>query len=345
LASVQLLKWTLQLPRPTALYQGVSAYGFPSSHTTMCVVLYGFLAIILFRGLSGSWRWGIFVAVLVFSFIIAVSRLYLGAHWLSDVLGGFFIGTGWVTLLGIAYLKESNEGVPRRWLGLVTVLTLVIAGSWHVAHRFETDLGIYAPRKDMRFLPLDTWLTDGWRGLPAWRIDMAGEREQPLTIQWAGRPDALVRYLSSRGWRTPPPLNLQHLLGMLSPDTPMAGLPVLPHLNSGRAARLCLVHEVGHRRWVLRLWPVDVGIAGSRVPLFVGTMEVQRRRHLTWLITVAGDTRDYDRGPEVLARILREGFALRRVDRTPEAVLVNHDHNRLHWKGTVILVWKNPNDH
>jgi undecaprenyl-diphosphatase len=173
---------------------------------------------------------------------------------------------------------------------------------------------------------------------------MAGEREQPLTIQWAGQPGTLEQYLSNRGWRPPPPLDLRHFLGMLSPDTPMKRLPVLPHLNSGRAARLCLVHEDGDQRWVLRLWPADVAITGSREPFLVGTMEVQRRRHLTWLITVAGDTRDYDRGPQVLSRILQQGFALRRMARTAEAVLVNHDHKRLHWRGTVILVWKNPND-
>jgi membrane protein DedA with SNARE-associated domain/membrane-associated phospholipid phosphatase len=344
-AGIQLFKWAIHFPQPAALAPGMWDYGFPSSHTTMCMILYGFLAIIVFRGLAGTWRWGVFVAVLRFFFIIAVSRLYLGAHWLSDILGGFFIGTAWITLLGIAYLKEANEGVPRRWLGIVTVLTLVIAGSWHVHNRFETDIAMYAPRKSMRLLSLDTWSNDGWRDLPAWRIDMAGEREQPLTIQWAGKPDALARYLSNRGWQPPPPLDLRHFLGMLSPDTPMEKLPVLPHLNSGRAARLCLMHEDSRQRWVLRLWPADVEIAGSREPLLVGTMEVQRRRHLTWLITVAGDTRDYRRGPQVLSRVLREGFALRHVDRTAEAVLVNHDHNRLHWQGAVLLVWKNPKGH
>jgi membrane-associated phospholipid phosphatase len=94
----------------------------------MSVVLYGFLAILLARGLSGALRWGLFVSFFLISFIIAISRLHLGAHWLSDVLGGFFIGTCWVALLGIAYLKNPDEGLPRRWLGFVTVLVIVIAG-------------------------------------------------------------------------------------------------------------------------------------------------------------------------------------------------------------------------
>ncbi len=57
LVGVQLLKWLIHLPRPAVLYHGASAYGFPSGHTTMSVILCGFLAILLARGLSSKWRW------------------------------------------------------------------------------------------------------------------------------------------------------------------------------------------------------------------------------------------------------------------------------------------------
>ncbi len=42
------------------------------------------------------------------------------------------------------------------------------------------------------------WLANGWRKLPAWRIDMMGEWEHPLTIQLAGSPDDLAKYLLTR---------------------------------------------------------------------------------------------------------------------------------------------------
>ena len=245
----------------------------------MSVILYGFLAILLARGLSGTWRWGLFASVLLISFIIAISRLYLGAHWLSDVLGGFFIGTSWAALLGIAYLKSPEENVPRRLLGLVTILVIVIAGGWHVSQRHEKDLAFYAPRHNVQSMTLATWLADGWRELPAWRIDMAGEWEQPLTIQWAGSPDELAHYLLTKGWQRPPSLNLKNFLGMLSPDTPIEKLPVLPRLHDGRIDSLRLVREADGQRWVLRLWPTDVKIPTNDTPLFVGTIEVQNKRH------------------------------------------------------------------
>ena len=230
--------------------------------------------------------------------------------------------------------------MPRRLLGLVAVLVVLIAGGWHVTQRHAKDLTFYAPQHNVQAMPLATWLADGWRDFPAWRIDMAGEREQPLTIQWAGTPDELARYLSAKGWRQPPSLNLKNFLGMLSPDTPIEKLPVLPRLHSGRVDCLRLVHQVMLQRWVLRLWPSDFEIAGGNIPLLVGTIEVQHRRRLTWLITAAGDTGEYDRPREALIQMLQDRFALKSVRRTTDEIQVSRAHRRLHWDGEVLLVWK-----
>ncbi|NOZ04293.1 MAG: phosphatase PAP2 family protein [FCB group bacterium] len=340
LLGIQLLKWLIHLPRPVALYHGASAYGFPSGHVTMSVILYGFLAILIARGLSGTLRWGFFVTVFVLSFIIAMSRLYLGAHWLSDVLGGFLIGTSWTALLGIAYLKGPAEIVPRRLLGAVTLLIVVTAGGWHVAQRHEKDLAFYAPRYAVQAMPLKTWLADGWRELPAWRIDLAGELEQPLTIQWAESPDSLSEYLLTRGWRLPPPLKLKNILGMLSPDTPIEKLPVFPRLHDGRVDSLRLIRLVNGQRWVLRLWPADVRIAGNNTPLFIGTVEVQLRRNLTGLITAARDTGEYDRALDTLKQMLPDRFVTQLVGRTSDEIQVNRGNRRLRWRGRVLLVWE-----
>ena len=340
LAGVQLLKWLIHSPRPMALYHGASAYGFPSGHTTMSVILYGFLAILLARGLSGTLRWGLFVSVFLISFIIAISRLYLGAHWLSDVLGGFFIGASWAALLGIAYLKNPDEGLPRRLLGFVTILVIVVAGGWHVSRHHENDLAFYSPRYDLQSMPLATWLADGWRDLPAWRIDMAGEREQPLTIQWAGAPEELAQYLLNRGWQRPQSLNLKSFLEMLSPDTPIEKLPVLPRLHDGRIDRLRLVRMAGSQLWVLRMWPTDVKILANEARLLVGTIEVQNKRPMAGLIFLARDTGEYDRSLAAFEQEFNDRFAVKLVDRKNSDFQVSRDQDRVNWSGRVLLVWQ-----
>lgn len=332
--TVLALKWLIHLPRPVTIYHGVAAYGFPSAHTTMSVVLYGFLAILMARGLAGVWRWGLVISALLFSFIIAFSRLYLGAHWLSDVLGGFFLGISWVAFLGIAYYRKPDAAMPRRLLMLVVVLIVISAGGWHVRERHARDLAFYAPRHKSEIMSHSVWQRAGWRTLPAWRIDMAGEREQPLTIQWAATAVDVRRYLSGRGWRQPPLLGIKSILGMFAPDTPLIDLPVLPHLQNGRTEALLLMRQAGNKHLLLRLWPSDIMIDGN-TPLWLGTIESISRRHLTGLITLVQADNTYDPAPFVKDVNLFDSRLVRRKRRHYEW----GGHERIVWQGRVLLIW------
>ena len=72
---------------------------FPSGHTMMATIIYGFLALYLMLSIS-SWRWRFFIATLtvLLVFLVALSRMYLGAHYLSDVLAAMAAGTAWIAL-------------------------------------------------------------------------------------------------------------------------------------------------------------------------------------------------------------------------------------------------------
>jgi len=340
LTGVQLLKWAINLPRPIEIYEGISSYGFPSGHVAMSIVIYGFLFVVLSRGLPGSRRWKALPVVVVYSSIIGISRLYLGVHWLSDVLGGLFIATMWVTLLGIAYVKGVSEAVPRRAVAMTAVLVLALAGGFHVGQRHEKDLAFYAPVTSEKIMRFSDWRDDGWRDLAAWRIDLAGEREQPLTVQFAGDIDELERFLLQKGWEKPKPLNLRNLLTMLSPDTPLGELPSLPLLHDGRAERLRLLLEDSEKQYMLRLWPSGVVLGGFNIPVFVGTVEDQRPHEVAALITAAKDIGDYDHPLDVLEQVAIDQWQLDRVFRQSDTDRLSPKGSRLRWQGEVLLMWK-----
>lgn len=73
--------------------------GFPSGHTMMATIIYGFVATSLMLRI-GSWPARFFVALMTISlvFLVALSRMYLGAHYLSDVLGAMAAGMAWLAL-------------------------------------------------------------------------------------------------------------------------------------------------------------------------------------------------------------------------------------------------------
>jgi undecaprenyl-diphosphatase len=93
-------KWAVDRPRPN-----LAAWGFPSGHTLSLVVFFGLVAYLLWTsGARRRWRWsgGGACAAVVLS--VAFTRLYLEAHWITDVVGGFALGLAY--LLGAIWVVE-----------------------------------------------------------------------------------------------------------------------------------------------------------------------------------------------------------------------------------------------
>ena len=74
-------------------------YSFPSGHTMASMLLYGVLAVFAVIVLkSWCWRVGAVLGALVTILLVGLSRMYLGAHYLSDVLGAATAGLAWLSL-------------------------------------------------------------------------------------------------------------------------------------------------------------------------------------------------------------------------------------------------------
>ena len=89
--------------RPSGLipYYHESSLSFPSGHSAMAMALYGFFVYFLWRQL-GKWKYKTTVLFIGSALIVLIglSRMYLGVHFLSDVLGGYLIGLLWL-IIGI----------------------------------------------------------------------------------------------------------------------------------------------------------------------------------------------------------------------------------------------------
>ncbi len=339
LLTVQFLEWAVSLPFPVAAYRGASAYGFPSGHIAMGVILYGFLAILIVREIAAARRWGLVSGVVLVVFVLGFSRLYLGAHGLSDVLGGYFVGTSWVAIVGSVYLQKAEMTVPKGLLGGTVLAVLVLAGGWHVAQQYKEDLSFYVPHHKAQTMAFAAWMGEEWRNFPAYREDLAEEREQPLILQWAGSAEDLMRYLLARGWQKPSSLDLKDFLKMFSPDTPIGDLPVLPCMHKGRIDAVRLVLPLGEEhRWVLRLWSTNVEISEGGLPVFEGTIEVQNRRRIADMILLAKDSGEYDEPLKRLTEVLHGGFTVKLVNRREKEILPEDEGRRLDWHGGVLLM-------
>lgn len=314
-------KTFLQVARPEDLYSGTSLYAFPSGHTIVSATMYGFLALMAAREMTPRWRLILAAGVALFVGAIALSRLYLGAHWLSDVIGGGAFAMAWVALLGIAYLRHDPPRLGAKGLLAVAGAALVLAGGTHVFIARGADVQRYAMHQESREMASADWRAGAWQSLPARRIDLEGEAEEPLTLQWAGDPRVLARTLQAAGWTEEAPWSWQGLLLWLAPGADPLTLPVLPRLHEGRTPELLMVRmdpaaPSGTGRVVLRLWSAGAELrdgGGPSRPLWLGAVVEQRLRRPVGLITVAAQRADTNRPRDLLSDALPGATLVRRA--------------------------------
>lgn len=283
------VKVALHRSRPIdGLYQGWSNFSFPSGHSTVNMALYGAIAIIILRNTKG--RLAIIAPVMasLAIFGIAFSRLYLGAHWFSDVMGGMAFGTGWIAMLAALYLRQRDEGVRAGRIAAIPIVVLATIGAWHVASRHNLDMQRYVTASTVPELPLATWLVEPPTALGSHRIDLTGETEEPFVLEFAGDLGTLRRALISAGWADAPSWNAQSALALLNGTSDASSVAPLPALATGRfaAATLTRATSAPDHRLVLRLWSEDLTVIdkGMSAQVYKATVTRERLyRPLGWM--------------------------------------------------------------
>jgi undecaprenyl-diphosphatase len=117
-AQIPLLKTAFHRRRPSVedAYSIFHGYSFPSGHAMTATLLYGLLAILAVLSLKG-WRrtWAV-LAACAMVLLVGFSRVYLGAHYLSDVLGAIAAGIAWLalSLAAVDALRQSRSPPIQR---------------------------------------------------------------------------------------------------------------------------------------------------------------------------------------------------------------------------------------
>ncbi len=112
-----LLKWTFRRTRPNLwpALETEKSHSFPSTHSTMGAVFFAGACAVLFQVTANPFaRAGALTISALAIAAIAFSRVYLGAHWLSDVAGGVALGLGWLVLWGFLCQFVLGPAVPAR---------------------------------------------------------------------------------------------------------------------------------------------------------------------------------------------------------------------------------------
>lgn len=316
------LKYGLHIPRPPNQVPGLGPYSFPSGHTLRAVVLFGFLAVIIARSMRERWRWLPYSLAGLMIILVALSRLYLGVHWLSDILGSITLGMCWVAILGIAYYRHTRA--EAHWLGLSLVSILIIAGasSAQTWNRHGLDLEHYMFKPEVSQISADAWRDTGWSSLPGVRKDTRNMQDHPLNIQYAGELKQLESALETKGWIRAESLGWGNLLKFLSPDLPLQQLPLLPQVHDSRHETVALIKFLPEdRSLVLRLWPAFMQLQPGSRPLWIGNIAEQHKEQIAGILTFPEATADFNEAFQHLLQDSRE-LPRKQPSRDPDLLLL-----------------------
>ncbi|MGY4538554.1 membrane-associated phospholipid phosphatase [Mucilaginibacter sp. UYNi724] len=107
-----IIKALVNRPRPSKdlvkiLYE-TTQQSFPSGHVLFYVVFFGFMILLMFQldHIPNWLRYAVGLLSILLIFSIPFSRIYLGAHWFTDVVGGFLLGLPCLCLLSWLYLRK-----------------------------------------------------------------------------------------------------------------------------------------------------------------------------------------------------------------------------------------------
>ena len=132
-----LSKMVFQRTRPIDILLIEHTYSFPSGHATISIALYGFLAYMAIRfSQKFIHQVRILSLTILLCLLIGLSRIVLNEHYLSDVMGGFLVGTLWLTIAisMMEWLTARGKidwrivwSAPQRYTVWFSVVTVLIA--------------------------------------------------------------------------------------------------------------------------------------------------------------------------------------------------------------------------
>jgi membrane protein DedA with SNARE-associated domain/membrane-associated phospholipid phosphatase len=279
ISTVSSFKLFLFSPRPGGAENFQITSSFPSAHAALSLVFFGFWAVIVARELwSGTdkqraIRWMPYAASGTIVALIAFSRLYLGAHWLTDIVGSFLLGAIFVMLLTISYRRShASTKCNVRSLVIASIAALLIAIMSGVWLTYPKKLQKYLLHFPVTTLTAQDWVSSVGKTIPLYRSNRIGNAAQAFNIEWVGNINKIEQALLQQGWtKQPVTLSFHNIIRHLAGDDVMSHLALVPQLYHNHPPILVMTKATlkDKTALVLRLWSSDIemasGVAGSNI--------------------------------------------------------------------------------
>lgn len=279
-----------QRPSGIGVYTEAS-YSFPSGHATIAAAFYGFVVYYLWRQTA---RWGsrmnILFAGVILMVVVGFSRLYLGVHFLSDVLGGYLLGLLWL-IIGIS-LSEWRLAGERRLatqppspvkVRVATAALFLVTAAFYVHTGIHYRPALMPTGGEKAIIIPSTEILQGFDNyrIPRYTETITGEKQEPISfIVTAGNDGKVIGAFRKAGWRLIEPVTFASLARLTQAALTGKGdpsAPLTPSFWHGRPhdfgfAKTAQGAGVGKREQA-RLWRTELRTEARKIVYVVTTSQ------------------------------------------------------------------------
>lgn len=269
-------------PRPSLDLPSNSTSSLPSGHTIFTLAFFGFVAVLIGHELPRPQKKRTYLVALTVILLAAFSRIYLGPHWLTDILASFLLGLGCLLVVTLSYRRHLTTHVPPKQLGMTAVTLMLVLWSGYSAMKYPSTLAFHRQPLPILALKDSDWWANTSSKIPTVRINRLGRPDDLLNIQWQGELTKILAHLQQQGWTNhSAAMDLTSFLQRLSLQDPERRLPLLPPLYHNRPPALIMTKPsmTNHYDIVLYLWVSDIHLTNSTSPLWIGTLKQYEDPH------------------------------------------------------------------
>lgn len=281
--SIFVFKHLLKIPRPWGIAYQPGSYSMPSGHSTLTIVAYLGLALLINSVIKPKWRWPIYSLAAILTFLVGLSRVYLGAHWFSDVIAGFLLGGALLLFIILSYRRKIEKPIQPWGVLLVSLTTLTLSYSFYYQKHITLLTVQY---QQVQLPPIKVTMTNWWRDpvLSTYRVSLFGFPSQYINLQWSGDIEQIRKTLVQEGWGKPPARNFISTLHRIADIESTAYLPLVSPQYLDRKPTLILTRFVNDKKILLtiRLWYANRILAETNQPIWVGIVNVVPRTY-SWI--------------------------------------------------------------
>lgn len=269
---VGLVKHFIFIARPSFIAVVKSSSSYPSGHTALAFMASFFLTLLYQKNQSSLGVRYLFAPAAAYTLLVALSRLYLGDHWLTDVMAGILLSSAIFFLHAILIRQRVTERdrlpsiqyIFLSWLLITTIFSAIT---------LKTTLNRTQANQYPQQLSYSNWKTHGDnRPIRLWRHNRLGQKMQFLNIQTNLAIGELKDKLLAHGWKIKPEAHISHYLDYyLNPNTHHFQ-PLLRPLYLNHRADLSLIKPSNDKPVILQLWKTKTTLVESLQPIVVGAL-------------------------------------------------------------------------